>query len=70
MQDNKKQEDITVNIIKSENDVKAVSQKAEGNADKDVFCVYGHKRHAVGSKIISNDGPESECSKEGSWKNS
>ena len=69
MEKNKKQDHIWVNKIKSEKDVKAVSQKAEGNAEKDPFCVYGHQRHAVGSKIVSNDGPDSECTKESSWEN-
>jgi hypothetical protein len=69
MQNNKKRDDLTVNHISSQNDMKAVSQKPTGNAGEDPFCVYGHKRHAVGSKISNNDGLEAVCTDEGSWKN-
>jgi hypothetical protein len=66
MQNRKKQDNISVNII-GENEIKSISQK-RGNADKDPFCVYDHKRHAVGSKIMNDDGSENICTEEGSWK--
>jgi len=69
MQNHKKQDNISVNIINEENEIRHVSQKPAGNAGKDPFCVYDHKRHAVGSKIINDDGSESTCTKDGSWKN-
>ena len=68
MQNRKKQDDISVNII-GENEIKSISQK-RGNAGKDPFCVYDHKRHAVGSKIMNDDGSASVCTEDGSWKNS
>jgi hypothetical protein len=69
MQNHKKQDSISVNIINQEDDVIPVSQKPVGNADKDPFCVYNHKRHAVESKIINEDGSESICTKDGTWRN-
>ena len=68
MQNRKKQDSISVNII-GENEIKSVSQKPVGNAGKDPFCVYDHKRHAVGSKIMNEDGSETVCTDDGSWKN-
>jgi hypothetical protein len=68
MQNHKKQDNISVNIINEVNEVKQVSQKPVGNADKNPFCVFDHKRHAVGSKISNGDGSESVCTDEGSWK--
>lgn len=69
MQNHKKQDNISVNIIGQENQINSVSKKPVGNADKDSFCVYDHKRHAVGSKIINEDGSETICTEDGSWKN-
>ncbi len=66
MQNRKKQDSISVNII-GENEIK--SQKPAGNAGKDPFCVYDHKRHGVGSQIINDDGTKSVCTEDGSWKN-
>jgi len=68
MQNHKKQDNISVNVIGQEKQIKSISQEPVGNAGKDPFCVYDHKRHAVGSKIINDDGSESVCSEEGSWK--
>lgn len=68
MQNHKKQENISVNVINEAKEVKSVSQGPVGNASQDPFCVYDHKRHAVGSKIINRNGNESVCSSEGSWK--
>lgn len=68
MQNHKKQDDISVNVINEEFDVKSVS-KHVGNAGKDPFCVYDHKRHAVGSQIINEDGSKSVCTKDGIWQN-
>ncbi len=67
MQNRKKLDNISVDII-GENEIKF--EKPAGNAGKDPFCVYDHKRHAVGSKIINDDGTESICTADGSWKNS
>ncbi len=75
MRNNKKKDDISVNNITSHSDIKAsteikaVTQQPTGNAAVDPFCVYDHKRHAVGSKIKNDDGSEYECNEEGSWKN-
>ncbi len=69
MQNHKKQDSISVNIISEQNEVKPVSQKPEGNAGKDPFCVYDHKRHAVGSIIVNEDGSQSVCCEDGSWRN-
>ncbi|MHB8064955.1 MAG: hypothetical protein ACYDG2_20425 [Ruminiclostridium sp.] len=68
MQNHKKQDSISVNVINQENEIKPISQKPVGNAGKDPFCVYDHKRHAAGSKIINEDGSDSVCSEDGSWK--
>ncbi|MDP4180422.1 MAG: hypothetical protein Q8942_04935 [Bacillota bacterium] len=70
MKNHTKDDKTSVNIITSPNEIKAVSDKPVGTASKDPFCVYGHKRHAVGSKIINEDGSETVCNKEGSWQNS
>lgn len=66
MQNRKKNDNISVDII-GENEIKF--EKTGGNAGKDPFCVYDHKRHAVGSKIINHDGSETICNEEGSWEN-
>ncbi|HEX2924747.1 MAG TPA: hypothetical protein VHP38_00565 [Ruminiclostridium sp.] len=68
MQNHKEQDSISVNDISQENEIKQVSKKTIGNAGKDPFCVYDHRRHAVGSKIVTENGLESVCSEEGSWK--
>lgn len=70
MQNRKQQDGIAVNIVNEGNEVKHVSQKPVGNAGKDPFCIYDHKRHAVGSKILRDGGAESVCSEDGTWKNS
>ena len=67
MQNRKKNDNISVDII-GENEIKF--ERPGGNAGKNPFCVYDHKRHAVGSKIINDDGTESICTADGSWKNS
>lgn len=71
MKNNKLKDKLNVNVITSQNDIKAVSDVREGNAATDPFCVYAHKRHAVGSKIINNDGSQMVCTAEnnGSWQN-
>ncbi|MCX7923071.1 MAG: hypothetical protein N3B21_13835 [Clostridia bacterium] len=69
MQNHKKQDSISVNEISHTNEVRNISKKPVGNAGEDAFCVYDHKRHAVGSKIINKDGTETVCQKNGSWKN-
>lgn len=68
MQNHKKEDSISVNIINQENDVIPTSQKSVGNAGKAPFCVFNHKRHAVGSIIINEDGSTNTCTEEGSWK--
>ena len=70
MQNRKQQDSISVNDISQENGIKKVSRKGTGNAGKDAFCVYDHKRHAVGSKITTENGLQSVCTAEGSWKTS
>lgn len=68
MQNRKQQDSISVNDINQENDIRKVPQKSTGNAGKDPFCVYDHKRHAVGSRITTENGLQSVCTEEGSWK--
>jgi hypothetical protein len=70
MLNHKKQDNISVNVISPTNDIKNVSEKPVGNADKDPFCVYAHKRHAVGSKLVNEDGSNKECKDDTSWQNS
>lgn len=70
MQNHKEQDSISVNVIRSQNEMKAVSEKSVGNAGQDPFCIYGHKRHAVGSKITDKDGSGSVCTQNGTWENS
>ena len=69
MQNHKKQDSISVNLINEQNEVKPVSTKPTGNAGKAPFCVYDHKRHAEGSIIVNEDGTQSVCCKDGSWRN-
>jgi len=68
MQNRKKQDNISVDVITPDNN-KAVSQKNVGSAEKNSFCLYDHKRHAVGSKILNQDGSETVCTEDSSWKN-
>lgn len=70
MQNRKQQDSISVDNITQENDISNVTKKGTGNAGKDPFCVYDHKRHAVGSKITTENGLQSVCTEEGSWKTS
>ncbi len=68
MQNRKKQDSLFVNKIANPNEMKAVSDTSAGNANKDPFCVYAHKRHAAGSIIENrNGGPESICKDDGVW---
>jgi hypothetical protein len=69
MRNDKKHDNISVNIITHTNEIKAASQKPVENADKVPFCVYEHKRHAVGSKIINKDGTETVCTDDTTWQN-
>ena len=69
MKNHKKNDNISVNDISLHNEIKSVSGKPTGNADKDPFCVYEHKRHAVGSKIKNSDGSESVCKEDTTWQN-
>ncbi len=70
MQNRKQQDSISVDNITQENDISKVTKKGTGNAGKDPFCVFDHKRHAVGSKITTENGLQSVCTEEGSWKTS
>ncbi|HEY5586066.1 MAG TPA: hypothetical protein VIK78_16440 [Ruminiclostridium sp.] len=69
MQNHKNQDSISVNFVNEVNEIKPITKKPVGNAGTDPFCVYDHKRHAVGSKIINGDGTESVCTDDGSWQN-
>lgn len=68
MQNHKKQDSISVDIINQVNEVKTLSEKPVGNASKDPFCVYDNRRHAVGSTIINRNGSKNICTEDGSWK--
>lgn len=70
MKNNKKQDDITVNVITPPNDVKITSKKPTGNAQDDPSCVYAHMRHAAGSIIKNEDGSQMVCTKDSTWQNS
>ncbi len=72
MKNNKRDDKLYINTISSPTDIKAVTNSPAGNAEIDPFCIYAHKRHAIGSKIINNDGSQTICSTEnhGSWQNS
>jgi hypothetical protein len=68
MQDRKKQDSLFVNNIANPDEITAVSKTPAGNAGKDPFCVYAHKRHAAGSRIENrNGGPGSVCQDDGIW---
>lgn len=67
--DNKKEDSLYVNIISPPNQIKHLSENPVGYATKDAFCIYAGVRHAVGSKIINNDGTETVCTKDGTWQN-
>lgn len=69
MHNRKKQDSLFVNQISNTNEINAVSEKPAGNANEDPFCVYAHKRHAVGSKIENRHGSESVCKEDGIWRN-
>ncbi|NLV89656.1 MAG: hypothetical protein GX021_09900 [Tissierellia bacterium] len=67
--DNKREDDISINVISAPNDVKPVSQAPVGNAGKAPFCIYAGMRHADGSVIKMEDGSEVVCTENGSWQN-
>lgn len=69
MKNNKKKDDLSLNIISAPNEVKNISQGSAGNAGKDAFCVYAGMRHGVGSTIKKDDGSELVCTEDGSWQN-
>lgn len=69
MKNNKKRDNINVNIISAPNEVKPISKAPVGNAGKDPFCVYAGMRHAVGSIITKDDGTRIICTEDGSWQN-
>ena len=69
MKNHKKQDQISVNEIAHKTDITALSDKPTGNARTDPFCIYAHKRHAAGSKIINEDGSETVCTEDGTWRN-
>ncbi|MBU5437244.1 hypothetical protein KQI42_04440 [Tissierella sp. MSJ-40] len=69
MKNNKKDDDISINIISAPNNVKPISKAPVGNAAKDAFCIYAGMRHAVGSVIEMEDGSKVVCTDDGSWQN-
>ena len=69
MKNNKKKDNLTINIISAPNEVQPVSKSPIGNANKDAFCVYAGMRHAVGSVITKDDGTKLICTENGSWQN-
>lgn len=68
MKNQKVRDQISQNIIIPPDDVKQVSPKI-GDADHHAFCVYDHQRHAVGSILKKQDGPDAVCTENGDWKN-
>lgn len=72
MKNHKQDDKLYVNRISAPNEIKAISKTPVGDASTDPFCVYGHKRHAIGSTIINNDGSQTVCTTKnnGSWQNS
>jgi hypothetical protein len=69
VKNNKKDDDISINIISAPNNVKPVSKGPVGNAGKDSFCIYAGMRHAVGSIIEMEDGSKVVCTDNGTWQN-
>jgi len=71
MKNHKKGDKLYINLISGPDDIRPISKTPAGDASKDPFCVYAHKRHAIGSKIINNDGSETVCTahNNGSWQN-
>ena len=68
MKNHQKDDKVSVNRITDQNDIKKMSDKPVGVASENPNCLYAHKRHAVGSKILNSDGSESTCTEDGSWK--
>ncbi len=69
MQNHKKQDSISVNLITPPDDAKTISKKPVGNAGEDPFCLFNHQRYAVDSVIKNRDGSETVCTEDGSWQN-
>jgi hypothetical protein len=69
MKNHKKNDKLFVNKISDTDGVKSISGKSAGDAAEEPFCVYAHERHAVGSKIINEDGSESVCQDDSTWQN-
>lgn len=69
MKNNKKEDDLSINIISAPNEIVQKSQFPVGNAETDGFCLYAGMRHAVGSVITKDNGAKIICTEDGSWQN-
>lgn len=67
MQDRKKEDGLSNKTLSAPGNI-VTQSNIVGNAGTDAFCVYNNERHAVGSKIINEDGREYLCSQDGSWQ--
>lgn len=69
MKNHNKEDKLYKNYIIPPNTTKPVSSESVGNAQDKQACIYNHQRHAVGSVIKNEDGSESICEKDGTWRN-
>ena len=67
--DNRKEDDLSINLISAPNNINPISKSPVGNAGKDSFCIYAGMRHAVGSVIKMENGLEVVCTDNGTWQN-
>lgn len=64
--DKEMEEVRNVNVISAPGRLMS-STKADAN-NNDVSCIYDNQNHAVGSKILNEDGTEFICSNNGTWQ--
>lgn len=69
MKNNKKEDNLSVNMISPPGDIISTIKSSVGNADTGAFCIYGNVRHGVGSIIKDEVGREVICSEDGTWQN-
>lgn len=55
-----------VNVVSAPGRLMSSTKAASNN--NDVSCIYDNQNHAVGSKIINEDGREFICSQNGTWQ--
>lgn len=64
--DKEMEEERYVNKVSAPGNIQSSTKASSMN--NDVSCIYNNENHAVGSKIINEDGREYICSPDGTWQ--